>query len=277
VIVEVAFLPDAALEPERKVAVVVDALRASATIVAMFEAGAAEVLVAATPDEALRVAATDRTCSLVCGERGGVPPPGFDHGNSPSELSRLDFGDRRAILCTSNGTRALRVVGDARAVFVGTGRNGPAVAGAALDAAERAASDLVIVCAGDEHGALFSLEDCFFAGYLVDLLAARRAFTWPVDEADPRPGDPTCWVLDESALAARRLYRSYLAADADAGADAASLAAERAFREARNGHTLPRLGYVADLSYCAAADRSSVIPLLERRDGRLVLRVAHVR
>jgi 2-phosphosulfolactate phosphatase len=269
-IVDVASLPGNVLEVERKVAIVVDALRASATIATMLDAGAESIVVAANPADALSIASEDRQRYLVCGEQGGVPPPGFDYGNSPRQLAALDLTGRRLVLSTSNGTRALRGVGNARLALVGTGRNGAAVARFALEAAERNACDLTIVCAGDEFGTLFSLEDLFFAGFLVELLASLRGFRWPVDESDPRPGDPGSWTLDESSIAARRLYRSYLSP----GEDWTSPTPESVlsmFREARNGHTLPRLGYEADLEYCAEVNRSSTIPRLIYERGHLVL------
>jgi len=77
-------------------------------------------------------------------------------------------------------------------------------------------------------------------------------------------------VLDESALAARRLYRSYFSG-ADDRLQPSLESVRAAFREARNGATLPRIGYSKDLDYCAAVGCSTVIPRLTRRDGRFVL------
>src|SRR5439155_13740373 len=79
-IVDVATLPSAAVTVERKVAIVVDALRASATLTAMFDAGASSVIVAADPDEAFTIVGDERKRYLICGESGGVPPAGFDYG-----------------------------------------------------------------------------------------------------------------------------------------------------------------------------------------------------
>jgi 2-phosphosulfolactate phosphatase len=270
VIVEVAPLPGTVREVERKVAIVIDALRASVTAVVMFESGASEVLLADGAAAALALATGDRGRYLLCGESGGIRPASFDHGNSPLELSRADLSGRTVVFSTSNGTRALGAVAVARVALVGSGRNGPACARVALDAAERSGSDVVVVCAGDERGTQFSLEDFYFAGYLVDLLSRSRAFDWPVDESDPRSGDPTVWTLDESAVAARRFFRSYLA-DPGASGNPSPAEVRAAFAEARNGHSLPRIGYAADLDFCADVDRSALIPRLARRDGRLLL------
>jgi 2-phosphosulfolactate phosphatase len=269
-ILDVVALPDCLRTVTDRVAIVVDALRASATVTAMFDAGARSVLVAAGPAEAIAAAEPDRLRYLVCGEVGGVPPVGFDHGNSPTEIAALDLAGREIILSTSNGTRALRVVAGARLSLVGTGRNGLALMPYALEQAARLRADLTIVCAGDDGGQHFSLEDFYFAGYLVELAAALHPFTWPVDEADPGSGDPHRWVLDESALAARRLYRSYLPPGADPARPPVA-AARAALEEARNGHSLPRLGYGADLDYCAQLSGSRALPRLSVREGRYVL------
>jgi 2-phosphosulfolactate phosphatase len=270
-IVDVALLPGDIREAERKVAIVVDALRASATILAMFESGASSIIVAADPDQALTIAGSKRERYLICGEADGLPPAGFDHGNSPQQLSQIDLAGREIVLSTSNGTRALLAVAETRLSIVGAGRNAKAAASHALLEAERTASDLAIVCAGDDLGTAVSLEDAFFAGYFVELIARQRSFDWPVDESDPGGGDPSRLVLDESAILARRLYRSYASNQTEADSDPTTEIVQGMFRETRNGRTLPRLGYASDLEYCAQVNCSTVVPILRHRDRRLVL------
>jgi len=122
-IVDVASLPGNVLAVEQKVAIVVDALRASATIIAMFDAGASAVVVAADPEDAFATVAGERERYLICGESGGLPPAGFDYGNSPLQIAPLDLAGRRIVLSTSNGTPAVRGVAAAPLAVVGTGRN----------------------------------------------------------------------------------------------------------------------------------------------------------
>jgi 2-phosphosulfolactate phosphatase len=269
-IVDVAPLPSGVVGIERKIAIVVDVLRASSTVTAMLDAGAAGVIIAADPAEAFGIVADDRERYLICGESGGLPPAGFDYGNSPLQLSAADLAGREVVLSTSNGARALHAVSAARQVLVGGGRNGPAVTSYAMIAAERTGSDLSVVCAGDERGTLLSLEDLFFAGYIVELLARQRSFSWPVDESNPQAGDPACWVLDESAVAVRRLYHSYLLPESREEHPSPEVV-RAVFRDSRNGHTLPRIGYGADLEYCARVNCSMVVPRLRRRNGLFVL------
>lgn len=78
-------------------AVIVDALRASATAAALFSCGAKEILATQTVADAVAVK-KDRPEALLYGERGGVPPTGFDYGNSPTEAI---YGKGRPIIFTT--------------------------------------------------------------------------------------------------------------------------------------------------------------------------------
>src|SRR5690349_22575402 len=112
---------------DRTVCIVLDVLRASSTMLAMFEAGAGELLLAASPEAALAVAETDRAAYWVCGERHGLKVEGFDFGNSPIEFVDAALAERQVVYVTSNGTSALAAVKDAPVVLVGSPRNEVAV------------------------------------------------------------------------------------------------------------------------------------------------------
>ena len=254
--VEVTFVPRLASDVEAKVCVVIDALRATSTLVVLIERGVREVVVCGTLAEARRVAR--RTGYLLCGEVNSLPPPDFDYGNSPTEFAALDLSGRSAVLFTSNGTRALRQVADAQTVLAGALLNCRAAAGAALAEAAQTGSRLAagadrgiaIVCAGRGHGHYFSLEDTYAAGALVDsLLAQARA-------AGLRPR------LWNDALAALRLYRSYRGR------------ALACFRQADHGRSLIDLGLGHDLEFCARTDVSTAVPRLRRGEDGLLRVVA---
>src|SRR3954454_15478197 len=97
---------------EKRVCIVLDVLRASSTMLAMFEAGARELLLAESPEAALMLADGKRDELGICGERGGLKVEGFDYGNSPAEVSEADLSERDVVFVTSNGTGALRAVAD---------------------------------------------------------------------------------------------------------------------------------------------------------------------
>lgn len=223
------------------VCIVVDALRATSVIATLLARGASAVEVVAEVREAL---ASGEAGALVCGERGGLPPPGFDYGNSPAEFSRLDLTGRRVVLCTSNGTKALLRVASAPAVFAGALINGAAVAAAALEEATARGCGVTIVCAGTELGTALSLEDFFCAGALV-----AQACDAPID-----------MDLDDAAQAALHVYNGF------------SGDAQVAFSAAEHGRRLAKLGLAADLDFCAQPDRYAVAPRAEWVGGRMLLR-----
>src|SRR5262245_9343354 len=90
------------------VAVVIDVLRATTTIIHALAAGCCAVLPIAEVEEARHIADGMRAGRvLLGGERDGVPPPGFDVGNSPGEYSCARCKGTTLVLTTTNGTCAL--------------------------------------------------------------------------------------------------------------------------------------------------------------------------
>ena len=244
-LLDVAFLPADVRHPERRVCIVIDALRASSTIATLFARGVAGVVVAGTVDEA-RALHARLPGALLCGESGGLPPPGFDHGNSPAEFERLELSGRTVVLATSNGTRALALLAGARAVYVGSLLNLSACTHAALETAETS-DGIAVVCAGNELGRSFSLEDTVVAGAFVERISGIAG-----------SGDGA--QLSDAATAALRLWRSY--ADEP----------RAAFHDAVHGRALVRLGLGPDLDACAQVDRYEVAPRLHVENERLILR-----
>ncbi len=102
----------------RGVVVVIDVIRAFTTAAVALAAGAREIVPVSTVDEALRLRARWPE-TLVMGEVGGLPPAGFDFGNSPSALVNLDLGGRRLIQRTGAGTQGLVRSRQAEVLFGG--------------------------------------------------------------------------------------------------------------------------------------------------------------
>jgi 2-phosphosulfolactate phosphatase len=245
---EVALVPALLADLSGQVCIVVDVLRASSTIVTMLERGAQEVLLAPTIEEA-RGLHEELPGYLLCGEEGGLPPPGFDYGNSPSELSALDLNGQQAILCTSNGTRAIVAAAGAPLVLVGCLLNATAVASAARREAAARGLAIAVVCAGEEGGSAFAAEDALGAGAIVDAIV------------DPGRRSPTALELTDETQAALEQYRAQRGRE------------EAALQETAHGRDLLALGLGQDLAFCAQRDRFAATPRLERGEkGRLVLR-----
>ncbi len=234
-----------------RVAVVIDVLRATSTLVTALAAGAREVRPAATPREArvrydrLAAARGGTEGLLLGGERMGLRIEGFDLGNSPLEYTPERVSGKTIFFTTTNGTRTLRRAagtrtggGGARRVLVAAFLNATAVAKEVLSAE----GDVVLCCAGTRGG--FSLEDILLAGFIAAHLERNAPF-----------------VFRDLARAAAALYRSM------AGEDGRDLA--RAVAAADHARHLTALGFGDDIVLCATLDTTDIVP--EYRRGRVVV------
>ena len=210
---------------EGRVAVIVDALRASATLCSLLEEGSKEVIVVAELDAARRLAAETPGCVTV-GERGGVKVEGFDLGNSPREVKAALVKGKTVVMTTTTG--ALRIVAaqGASAVLIGCPRNLSAVAKAAASAAREHKADLVVVAAGTSEGA---------EGMTVEDLAS-------------------------ASLIAGKLKESGATLEPGGFIGVPAQALPELFRNCPNGRKLKELGLGADVPFCAEIDRTDVVP-----------------
>src|SRR5690348_7200145 len=87
--------------------VVFDVLRATTTMTAALAAGADEIHVFPTLDEARAAANACKTDRLLCGEVRCLPPEGFDLGNSPGAYVSENVRGKILFMSTTNGTRAI--------------------------------------------------------------------------------------------------------------------------------------------------------------------------
>jgi 2-phosphosulfolactate phosphatase len=273
-VVEVVFLPPIASELPSKLCIVIDVLRATSTLVTMIESGVGRVTLAGSIQGALAQAGTGPGRPFVCGESGGLPPAGFDYGNSPREFLPAEMAGRELIFFTSNGTRAMRHVAAAPVVLAGCLLNASAVVSEAVREAQSRRLNIAVVCSGDNLGTSFAIDDAFAAGYLCTLIERLRSAHLGdgEPEAPDGSGQNGFTTLHESAVAAMRLYRSYLA---DAGAsDNEEMppreAILRAFWESRNAQNLRAVGLSEDVHYCAQVDISVVVPRLREEGDSLV-------
>lgn len=213
--------------------VVIDALRASSTIVQALAAGAKALFPVASIEEALRLANTlGRDEVLLCGERKSLPIEGFDLGNSPGDFSAERVGGKMLVMSTTNGTGALMAASAASRVVVGSFLNLRAV----VDELVRADVEPVFLCSGRETK--FGLEDAVCAGRMARAVMAAR----PDEE----------WELNDGAVAALAL--------SEAHDDLEPL-----FARTAAGKQIVEAGLEADLAFCAQVDRHDVVPILHDR------------
>ncbi|SFE93477.1 2-phosphosulfolactate phosphatase [Paenibacillus algorifonticola] len=209
-----------------KTAIIVDVLRAGSTIVTALAAGAAAIIPVETVMEAK---AAQQPGDLLGGERFCRKIAGFDLGNSPSEYDHAAVSNRRIILTTTNGTRALQKA--ARADYVLTAALLNATASAQAAAALR--RDIVILCAG--YNDEFAAEDGFCAGLLLDRLQL----------AGPAPVE-----LDDFGLAMLAFYRNR------------SSYALETLASGVTGKRLAKIGLQRDIEACAPIDLYKEVPQL---------------
>jgi 2-phosphosulfolactate phosphatase len=233
------------------IAVVIDVLRASTTIVTALANAASRIRPVPAVAEALALAeASGAARPLLGGERGGIRIAGFDLGNSPLEYSPAAVAGREIIVTTTNGTAALEACRAADEVLVGAIVNRTAVARLARELARRrGVTDVHLVCAGtDGH---VTEEDLLAAGAILEAVARL-----------PGAADD---VVDPAAAAARADFRRVVGR---AAAPQEAIAA--AFAASRGGANLLSLGMDADLPAAAAIDTLSIVPRLDRATGWLV-------
>lgn len=157
-----------------QIAIVLDILRATSTMVTALGNHALEVIPVAEPKAAfdLQQRIGVERC-ILGGERKGYKIPGFDLGNSPAEYTEAKISGKTVILSTSNGTKAALWAKEAREVLIGSFLN----MGAICDYLQSCPvpKDITIVCSGREGN--FSLEDFTGAGMIVSLAGSNCELT----------------------------------------------------------------------------------------------------
>lgn len=215
--------------PQGGVAVVIDVLRATTSMVAALAAGAARILPTEEVDDAFDLRSRlDDEDSLLVGERGGRPIDGFDLGNSPAEFTPERVLGKTMIWTTTNGTRALLACRGAEGILLGSFVNLGSLAEALLPGNQ----PVTLVCAGIEGG--LAIEDVLCAGAILDILASNGAASPWGDDA-------------QLALAAFR------------GMKAAGRSVYQSLQESRDGVMLAELGYASDVAAAAEVDRYRLV------------------
>jgi 2-phosphosulfolactate phosphatase len=235
--VQVHLLPELA-PPERLtggLAVVIDVLRSTTTMIHALAAGCTAVRPCLEVDEARELAGKMPAGKVILGgERGGVPPPGFDLGNSPTEYTAKVCCGTTVVLTTTNGSRACFRAMEAERVLVAGFVNYSAVC-------EQLRLDhrpLHMICAGTDGE--ISLEDTLLAGALVDFVC---------DVTDVR--------LNDSARLAWDCFENH------------GQVLLGALQVGKGGMHLQRLGLSADIEAAAQIDQFNLVPELRRDPVRI--------
>ena len=161
----VAFTPAEAVPAP--LAIVVDVMRATSSIVQALASGYERVLCCAEIEDARVLKAELGDAAITGGEREARRIEGFEAGASPREFREPQA--ETLILSTTNGTRSIVTAAEACGeVVLGSLLNLGAVARVARERGE----DAVILCAGYKD--VFAIDDAYCAGRVVSLLEADR-------------------------------------------------------------------------------------------------------
>jgi 2-phosphosulfolactate phosphatase len=223
---------------EQRVAIIVDALRASATTASLLHHGAREIVVVEDVEAAFAEHARHARSWLV-GERGNLRVDGFHLGNSPLQAPLPELPET-IIFNSSNMSRCCVGAASCPAVFLGTLPTLTACARAALAAAREHEADIQLVPAGaaqDEHR--FVLEDHIASGALI----ARMQ---ELAEGKAVPSE-------HAARAALQLNEAALATGY-----------ENAFLATDNAAGLCAMGFEADVIFAAQVDVFTRVPRVVR-------------
>ncbi|PGY14267.1 2-phosphosulfolactate phosphatase [Bacillus sp. AFS031507] len=154
-----------------KIAVVLDILLATTTIVSALKDGAKEVIPVLHSKEAIELANQyQQDECILAGELDAKPLDGFVYP-SPT-LIRESINGKTLILSTTNGTVALRKSSSANKVYIASMLNNPAVASSLQKVSED--QTILIICSGNSGE--MSLEDFYGAGHLIDCLLKNSEY-----------------------------------------------------------------------------------------------------
>lgn len=183
-----------------QVAVIVDILRASSTIVTALGEGITHVFPVASLEEC--TAYGQQHGCLTAAERDGIQADGVDLGNSPFGFlaAGRPLSGRALTISTTNGTTALRRSLAAAEIVVGSFLNLEAVAAFAREQQR----DVLVVCAGWKGQ--FCLEDTVYGGALAERLAAD----FDISSSDATLAALHLWQQGKADLPAYLLQSSHV-------------------------------------------------------------------
>ena len=229
--------------PVADVWLVIDILRATTVITRWFELGGTELYPVKSPDEARRLVLDLRergSSPLLMGEVNGIPPEGFDLGNSPVELN-YDLIQRHycGVMSTTNRTVALN-----EAYLTGS----PVIAvsfrnlSSCLDHALKIGDRIGILCSGRKKRP--SWEDTLCGGALLENLTSRGK----VAMSDSAKIALTVWQNEKSKTLISSVEKS------------------------EHADYLKHIGYGRDIIFACEIDAATVVPILEKKNLNLILK-----
>ena len=221
-------------ENNDRVVVVVDIFRATTTMCAAFNNGAASIIPVATVEEAR--AYKDKGY-LVGGERNIVKFEFGDFGNTPSEYIREKVEGKDIVISTTNGTHAIGMAQESDKLIIGSFSNISAVTDFCIEQNK----DVLVLCAGWQDK--FNLEDSLFGGALAKQLKEKATFCTHFDATNVALG---MWKE------AQKDMMTYIA-------------------RSEHWNRMKAHGLVDVAAFCLKEDTTMVLPIYDKHTKKIVL------
>jgi 2-phosphosulfolactate phosphatase len=212
--------------PYQDTVVLIDVLRTCTTAAMLFERGLEQLDIV----DKLKLARqrAESTGATLLGERAGLPPEGFNYGNSLAEIRNVTMSNH-AVLTSENAPKALSQIVSVKTLLLGSLYNADAVANAAL---RHSKGEIFLVCSG--FLGQEDLDDTLTAGYLAAKLKAL---------------EPTATLEGASAFAINLMQ--------------AFPDPLEAFWRSSTGNYLRGLNMVEDLAIASYVSQSDCVPVLQ--------------
>lgn len=149
--------------------IIIDVFRAFTTAAIAFDRGASRITLVAEIEEALELQQKG-IGDVLMGEVDGERPEGFDYGNSPYEVSQVNFTGKSVVQSTRAGTVGVAAASNADTIYLGSF----AVADATVKAILRDQPSVVSIIGMGNQGRSRADEDEHCALYLRNLLEGRN-------------------------------------------------------------------------------------------------------
>ncbi len=218
---------------QNKVAIVIDTLRATSTMVSALANGVERIIPVVSVEESKNCIKGLEEDYLLAGERNGVKLAGFDLGNSPRVYLERSSKAKGLILTTTNGTKCFAKLEDAAEVIILSLLNSSAV----VEYLEQR-EELVFCCAGVRGE--FALDDFLTAGKAIAALKETNNLE-----------------LSDRALVA---YQSYLSNENNL---------LQVIKSSQSGRNLINLGKEADIDYIVNSLEYQIVPYYQQGEIKL--------
>ncbi len=225
--------------PDNSIALVIDVIRATSTIVTFFGRGGENLLITEKIDEAFELKNKLEGEIYIAGERGGKKVEGFDFDNSPWKISQLDLKDKTLILTTTNGTKTIKRYKNNRYLFIGSFLNLTYLTNKIFRLSHSESLDINIISSGKEGNLV--LDDLLCGGAFVETLFLKEKFE-----------------LSDAARLSLEFYK-------DRKSDLIKY-----LLESESGRNITRYGKEYDIKFLSHIDKYNVAPFLKDKEKMMI-------